>query len=89
MKAVEVTTSVVFVESVDDPTWEHTVHAAVMDQAGRFEQLSSASRMRLIETIRRRGYPQAVLDYVPDEDDHVPRIFVRPRDGANRHGPRP
>jgi hypothetical protein len=75
----EVATSVVFVENDDDRDWLHAVKGAVMDQRGSFEPLEAASRLRLIETIRSRGYPEAALDYSPPEDGSLPRLIFRPR----------
>ncbi len=71
-------TAVVFVESDDDPTWEHAVYAAVMKQGGSFEPLDAASRSKLINAIR-EDFPEAVLEFSPPADESLPRLVVRPR----------
>jgi hypothetical protein len=80
----EVETAVVFVATDDDLNWEHTVHKAIVDQGGSFDPLNSASRMRLIETIRQRGYPNAVLDHDPSADESLTRLYIRPHRRTQR-----
>ena len=51
-----------------------------MDQRGSGDPADEVSRTRLLEAIRKEGYPLARLEYLPAESGVVPRIHVW-RDG--------
>ena len=73
----EIQTATVLIENGDHRKWMHAVSAALIAQDGTFEPIDDASRARLLEAIRSRGYPHAEMDYQPPVGGSLPRIVVR------------